>query len=179
MDFTKLAPWNWFKDEEEEKTNIIPVKRDSSSSDYPASLYNIQSEFNRLFDSLSRNFEREWPGTALLKTDVFKPSLDIASDGKEYSINIELPGIDKSNITIEYTNDTLKIKGEKHQEKEEKEKDYYRMERSYGSFERTLNIPDDADKDNIESNYKDGVLTITIPRKALPQKEVKNIEIKD
>jgi HSP20 family protein len=127
---------------------------------------------------MTHRLEREGSGSLLFKGDFFKPSLDIASDGKEYSIKIELPGMDKGNIKIEHTDDTLIISGEKHQEKEEKEKDYYRMERSYGSFKRVLDIPKDADKESIESSYKDGVLTITISRKTLPQKEIKNIEIK-
>jgi HSP20 family protein len=114
----------------------------------------------------------------LLQTDWFKPSLDVASDEKEYSIKVELPGIDLTNISLEYSSDTLKIKGEKRQEKEEKDKDFYRIERSYGSFQRILDIPEDADADNITSNYKDGVLSITIPRKQLPKKETKKIEIK-
>lgn len=179
MDFAKLAPWNWFKKEQEERNHIVPLKMDVNSPKHPVLFNDLQMEFNRLFESLQHSFEKGWPGSSLIGQDFFKPSLDIASDGKEYTVKVELPGIDKSNITIEYTKDTLKIKGEKHQEKEEKEKDYYKMERSYGSFARTLNIPEDADKDNITSSYKDGVLSITIPRKKLPPKEeVKNIEIK-
>jgi HSP20 family protein len=72
----------------------------------------------------------------------------------------------------------LKIKGEKRQQKEEKDKNYYRVERSYGSFERILDLPEDSDADNILSNYKDGILTITIPRKMLPKKDTKKIDIK-
>jgi HSP20 family protein len=74
--------------------------------------------------------------------------------------------------------DTLKIKGEKKQQKEEKEKNYYRMERSYGSFQRILSLPEDADQDNIKASFKNGIMEITIPRKAAPKTEVKQIEIK-
>jgi HSP20 family protein len=178
MDFGKLAPWNWFKKEEEEGGKVVPVKHGSKKTDLPASIYDLHTEFNRLFDSLKHGFGTGWPGTSLLQTDWFKPSLDVASDEKEYSIKVELPGIDPTNISLEYSSDTLKIKGEKRQEKEEKDKDFYRIERSYGSFQRILDIPEDADADNITSNYKDGVLSITIPRKQLPKKETKKIEIK-
>ncbi|MFA6136565.1 MAG: Hsp20/alpha crystallin family protein [Sulfurimonas sp.] len=59
----------------------------------------------------------------------------------------------------------MRIKGEKREEKEEKEKNYYRVERSYGSFERVLDMPDDADADKIESSFKDRMLSVTIPKK--------------
>lgn len=178
MDFTKLAPWNWFKKEEEESAKVVPLKHEEHKRELPVSLHDLHTEINRLFDSLKHGFTAGIPGSSMFKDDWFKPSLDVASNEKEYSVKVELPGIDASNITLEYTSNTLKIKGEKRQEKEEKDKDFYRMERRYGSFQRILDIPDDADADNITSNYKDGVLSITIPRKALPKKESKKIEIK-
>ena len=165
MNFEKLAPWNWFKKEDEQKTEIIPVRHD------------VENEFNRFFDLMRQSFERGWPSGLVSDTDWLRPSLDIASDDKEYSVKVELPGIDAADISIEYTDNTLKIKGEKRQEKEEKEKDFYRIERSYGSFQRILDIPEDADTERITSSYKDGVLTVTIPRKELPKKDTKKIEV--
>ena len=176
MNFEKLAPWNWFKKEEEQNSEIIPVKHNSNISSAPASMHELHTELERIFNSIRHNIGLS--GGLLSTADWLKPSLDIASDNKEYSIKVELPGIDANNITIEYTDDTLKIKGEKHQEKEEREKDFYRVERSYGSFQRTLNIPEDADTDKITSKYKDGVLSITVPRKILPQKDTKKIKVK-
>ena len=174
MDFGKLAPWNWFKKEEEERTRVIPQKHEIKRSEPLSSLHDLHGEFNRLFNSLKDGFS----SGSSFGTTWLKPSLDVASDDKEYSVKVELPGIDASDITIEYSSDTLKIKGEKRQEKEEKEKDFYRVERSYGSFQRILDIPEDADSDNITSNYKDGILTVLIPKKALPNKDTKKIEVK-
>jgi HSP20 family protein len=94
------------------------------------------------------------------------------------TVSVELPGVDENEIQIELVNDTLKIKGEKKQQKEEKERNYYRMERSYGSFQRTLSLPEDADQDDIKAVYKNGVMNITIPRKAASKTETKQIEIK-
>jgi HSP20 family protein len=175
MDFEKLAPWNWFKKEEESRGEIIPVKRDSELS---VSRHEVQNEFERLFDSLRQGFHLGWPSTSLVKKEWLKPSLDIASDEKEYSVKVELPGIDADNITIEYSGGTLRIKGEKAQEKEEKGKDFYKMERSYGSFQRILDLPEDVDEDKITSRYKDGILSISIPKKMLPKAQRKQIEIK-
>lgn len=178
MNFGKLAPWNWFKKEDEQEKGIVPLRRDETNLRFPLTLHDMESEFNRLFDSFRQAVKGEHIGGSLFGTDWFKPSLDVASDEKEYSVKIELPGIEASNVSIEYSNQTLKIKGEKRQQKEEKDKNYYRVERSYGSFERILDLPEDSDADNILSNYKDGVLTITIPRKMLPKKDTKKIDIK-
>ncbi|MCJ7765669.1 MAG: Hsp20/alpha crystallin family protein, partial [Thiovulaceae bacterium] len=108
---------------------------------------------------------------------------DIASSEKEYSIKVELPGIDANDVTIEISGNTLKIKGEKRQEKEKKGKNFYRVERSFGSFQRILDLPEDADADKVTSDYRDGVLNIAIPKKEVPKKAVpedepKKVEIK-
>ncbi len=70
--------------------------------------------------------------------DWLKPRLDLAATDKEYTVSVELPGVEANEVKLELVNDTLRVSGEKKQEKEEKEKDFYRMERSYGSFQRVL-----------------------------------------
>ena len=97
---------------------------------------------------------------------------------KEYAISVEVPGVDEKDVKIELANNTLTIGGEKKQEKEEKEKNFYRVERSYGSFQRVLSLPEDADQEKIQATFKKGVLRITVPRKALPHAEAKQIEVK-
>jgi len=67
---------------------------------------------------------------------------------------------------VQVANGNLTIKGEKKEEKEEKKKDYYLQERHYGSFERSFGIPGTVDADKIEANFKRGVLTVTLPKKA-------------
>jgi len=178
LDFEKLAPWNWFKKEEALKEGTVPVKRGSNDSESPASKDEAQSDFERFFDSLRQGFNGEWPSTSFLKKRWLKPSLDIASDEKEYTIKVELPGIDVENIHIEYSGGTLRIEGDKMQEKEEKEKEFYRMERSYGAFQRILDLPEDVDENKITSHYKNGVLSITAAKKMLPKSESKQIKIK-
>jgi HSP20 family protein len=79
---------------------------------------------------------------------------------------------------VELEDNTMIIRGEKNQEKEEKDKNYYRVERSYGSFQRVLSLPEDAAKDDIQATFKNGVLTIKIPRRAMPKANVKPIEVK-
>jgi HSP20 family protein len=109
---------------------------------------------------------------------MFKPTLDLSATDKEYTLTVEIPGVDEKDVNLEMVNDTLTVRGEKKQEKEEKDKDYYRVERSYGSFQRVLSLPDDVDQQGVKAVFKRGVLTISMPRKALPQPDIRKIEIK-
>lgn len=86
--------------------------------------------------------------------------------------------MDEKDVRLEIANDVLTIRGEKKHENEEKGKNYYRMERSYGSFQRTLSLPEDADQDSVTATFKKGILTVTMPRKALPTTDIKRIEVK-
>lgn len=116
--------------------------------------------------------------TSLGTSGLLKPRVDIGASENDYTITVEVPGVDENEIRLEVSNNTMIIKGEKKQEKEEKEKNYYRIERSYGSFQRVLSLPEDANQDEINATFKNGVLTVTMPKNALPGREAKQIEIK-
>ncbi|MBW2355307.1 MAG: Hsp20/alpha crystallin family protein [Deltaproteobacteria bacterium] len=186
MNVKKWIPWNWFKKEEEEAGKMVPVKRESAQepgSAFGHPLQQFHQEIDRLFDQAFRGFglspfTLERPPFPRLADGVLKPTLDLAATDKEYTITVEIPGVDEKDVQLEIVNDTLTIRGEKKQEKEEKEKNYYRMERSYGTFQRILSLPEDVDQENIKAVFKKGVLTVTLPRKALPKSQVKQIEVK-
>ena len=134
-----------------------------------------------MFDS----FFNAWPSFGMdrwykptMAEGMLKPTLDLSATDKEYAITVEIPGVDEKDVKLELAKDTLTIRGEKKQEKEEKDKNYYRMERSYGSFQRLLSLPDDADQDSIKAKFKNGVLKVTMLRKALPHSDVKRIEVR-
>ncbi len=187
MDFKKLAPWNWFKKEEEGSGIVLPVNRPDKRSIHRMDaasqpMIQLQQEMDRLFERAFRRFDlsplsNEWL-TPLTASGFLRPQLDIAATEKEYSITVEVPGVSEKDVKIEIADDTMTILGEKKQEKEEKEKNYYRVERSYGSFQRVLSLPEDANQDDVKATFKNGVLSIKMPRKALPKSDVKKIEIK-
>ena len=184
MDIKKLAPWNWFKKENEENGHTVPVKYSNKSSNRysPVTSGGLHNEMERLFDDFfngfalspfkSRSFMREGISGTLLK-----PSLDLGSTDNEYTVSVEIPGVSEKDVSIELVHDSLIIRGEKKQQKEEKNKNFYRLERSYGSFQRTLSLPEDVNKEKIKADFKNGVLNITIPRMAIPENKVKQIEI--
>jgi HSP20 family protein len=186
MDIKKWSPWNWFRTEEEAAGRNVPVKRENAQDRSRAFTHPIQQfhqEIDRLFDQAFQGFgPSSWgvdrhlfPGLA---DGFLKPTLDLGATDKEYSITVEMPGVDEKDIKLEIVNDTLTIRAEKKQETEEKEKNFYRLERSYGTFQRVLSLPDDADQDGVKATFKKGVLTLTLHRKALPKSDVKQIEVK-
>jgi len=104
------------------------------------------------------------------------PLVDITEDDTEYLIKAELPEVKKDDVKVAVDNGVLAISGERKLEKEEKDKKYHRVERSYGSFVRTFIVPDDADAEKVNAEFKDGVLKVHLPKseKAKP----KQIEVK-
>ena len=99
------------------------------------SLKHLHSELDRIFDDAFRgigisSFGK--PYLSKISEEILKPTLDLGATENEYTISVEIPGVDENDIKLEMINDTLTIRGEKKHEKEEKEKNYYRVERSYG-----------------------------------------------
>lgn len=183
MEITKLNPWNWFR-KEDEQDKVLPVKQQGRGEAHPAAnpLVGIHTEVDRIFDQAFHNFGLSpsfFGANSLFAkgTDAFRPKVDIGGSEKEYTITAELPGINEKDISIELKGDALIISGEKKQEEKTEEKGYYRVERSYGSFQRMLNVPDDADTENIKAKYKNGVITIVLPRTKNIESETRKIAI--
>lgn len=185
MELKKLAPWNWFKNEEE-STHAVPVKHGDKRPMYSSAHHDPVVRIHRDIDQLFDQFFRGWgfPGMSGYGSNIdfagdilLKPKVDLSAAEKEYLLTVEIPGVNEKDVTVDITNNTMTIKGEKKLEKEEKEKNYYRIERSYGSFQRILSLPEDVDQDNIKASFKNGVLSITMPRKVVPAGEVKQVEI--
>jgi HSP20 family protein len=106
------------------------------------------------------------------------PAVDVAEKEKEYEITAELPGMEEKNIDVKFADGILTIRGEKKEEKEEKKKDYYLSERHFGSFQRSFQVPEGVDADKIDASFKNGVLTVILPKSPEAQKREKKIAIK-
>jgi HSP20 family protein len=145
----------------------------------------LRREIDRLFEDFQvgswrspfgrSNLEPFWRGEMSFSKS---PAVDVVNKEKAYEITAELPGMDESNIDVKVADGTLTIKGEKKEEKEETKKDYYLSERRYGSFQRAFAVPDGVDTDKIDAQFKNGVLTVTLPKTAEAQKSEKKIAIK-
>lgn len=180
MKLEKLAPWNWFRKEEELDSRTVPVRRKVSTEPMSHPVARLQHDIDRLFDDFFRGFAdpgRIFDRLFTSPPDLFRPTMDIAATDTAYTLSVELPGVDEKDVSIELEGDTLRIRGEKRQESEEKEKNWHRIERSYGTFQRILTLPDDADADAISARFEKGVLTVTIPRTKQAGTETRRIPI--
>jgi HSP20 family protein len=92
------------------------------------------------------------------------PAVNIKEDDKKYSLELAVPGIDKKDLKIDINEDVLTISSEQKHETEEKGNGYKRKEFSYTSFCRSFYIPENVNKDKIEASYKDGILTVGLPK---------------
>lgn len=123
------------------------------------------SDFRREFDELVNRFFGEDPWLpARFFGHQFSPAVDITETDKEIVVKAELPGIDQKDLKVELADGVLTIKGEKKEEKEEKGENLYRLERSFGSFARSFRLPCEVQEEKIEAKYKDGVLSLTLPK---------------
>jgi len=125
------------------------------------------------FRSIATRPERDifdWAFDGFDLPDIFRsekaltPAFDISETANEIHVKAELPGMDPKEIEITVTGDLLTIKGEKKEEKEEKGENFHRRERRYGSFSRSFRLPVEVKADTINAGYKDGVLTVTLPK---------------
>jgi HSP20 family protein len=122
-------------------------------------LMGIQQEVNRLFDDLiTRRTETGAEGA------VWVPAVDVSESADAIRVKVEAPGVAKDDFKISVQNNVLTIRGEKKMEKETTEENYHRVERVYGSFFRAVELPSAVQTDKVNANYKDGVLTISLPK---------------
>jgi HSP20 family protein len=170
MNWTKIAPWNWFKDEE-------PALSPASAAGHRLTPATLQSEVGRLLEEAfqpSFPASKRHPNAAAL----LRPNIDISEGKKAYTVRAELPGVELEDVSIECDGQTLAIRAEKRVEHEEEEEEgYHCMERSYGFVQRILSLPDDADTDAIDARFKNGVLKLRIPKQPARTSRGRSIEI--
>lgn len=152
------------------------------SSAHP--LVAFRQEMDRLFD----NFFGDWPfgsrrplsfpdpfrGFESFRTNV--PSIDVSETDEDYEVEAELPGMDEKDISLEFRDGMLTLKGERKEEKSGK--NVHWTERRYGTFQRSFPVPDGVDESRITARFKNGVLTVSLPKRPEAQKQSRKIEVK-
>ena len=128
-------------------------------------------EIDRYFESLFprgwlRSNRWEWPtlSEAAAPFGGKLPKVDIVDREKEILVRAEVPGVDKDNLDISITENTVTLKGTAHHEEKEEKGEYYRCETTHGSFARTITLPAEVDSEHAKASYKDGVLELTVPK---------------
>lgn len=132
--------------------------------DFPAGLRLFQDSINRLFSD--QNTARPWA-----------PPVDIFETDNELVLKADLPDVKMQDIDIQIENGTLTLKGERKFEKDEKNKGFHRIERSYGSFVRYFTLPETVNTENVQAEYQNGVLVITLPKKEVAKPKTVKVQV--
>lgn len=124
----------------------------------------LQDMSQRLNQIFARPFEGFGSGRQLLTVAEWSPAVDVSETDAEYVVKAELPEVKKEDVKVTMEDGVLTLEGERKQEKEEKGKHYHRIERSYGSFMRSFELPDNVDTSKAKAEFKDGMLTLSLPK---------------
>ena len=165
-----LVPWRW--------GSLRAFNEDRSFDAFRTEMESLHRSIDKLFaDAWNNGFTPSLLSDAWTKGAV-TPRLDVVDGDKAYRVTVELPGMTDKDVAVTVKDRILTIRGEKKEEKEQKDKDVFRRERAYGSFRRALELPDEVDGNQIAANFKDGVLTIELPKTKEAQDKVKQIPVK-
>lgn len=164
MAIKDLIPWS---------RSPVAARRGGEDLDPFVSLHR---EMNRLFDEAFRGFAVSPFGAAgRLSQEGSWPALEVSESEKEIQVTAELPGLDEKDINVRLSNGVLAISGERHSEKEDKGQFF--SERYYGRFERAIPV-EDIDESKISASFKNGLLTVTLPKAPAVSARTKHIQIK-
>ena len=161
MKLRELVPWR-------SGSSSMPV---SVRDEFPFGL--LHKDVDDLFEGFFSDFHRGLPYFSDSKK--FIPKININDSDTEISVEMELPGMKQEDVDIEVKNNRLVVSGEKHIEKKDKKSSYY--ESSYGSFYRSIPLTEEIERENVKAKLKDGILTVTLPKTAKAQSEVRKIAI--
>lgn len=156
-----------------DKRDWLPTMWSDWGEDEKSPFYALR----RQIDSLIEDFDRG----ELMKGE-FRMRTNVSETKTEVRITADLPGIDRDDLDIEITGNTITIRGEKVAEEEKTEgeegREFHRLERRTGSFRRSTRLPFEIDPDKVQADMKNGVLTVTIPKPAEMSRPAHKVEIK-
>lgn len=136
----------------------------------------LHREMNRLFDDVFRSFDGRLSGFGSFPAFHGSwPDVEISETGKEIKITADVPGLEEKDIEVLLDDGVLTLKGEKRSETEDNEKHF--SERFYGRFERRIPLGDRVEEDKVDASFRNGVLTVVLPKTEKAQSQVKRIAI--
>ena len=159
--------------------DLIPWSRGSRSS-VPAAtredanpFLTLHREMNRLFDDVFSGFDAGWPTSSIVRSSW--PKVELTEADGALRVSAELPGMDEKDVELLIDDDVLTIRGEKRSETTDEKRGY--TERSYGRFERSIALPYAVEESKAEASFRNGVLTVSLPRSAKVQERARRIAI--
>lgn len=149
---------------------IREISRWSPVSDMAGEILTMQREIDRMFDRFRGGVSDDSQGTDLW------PNVDVIEEENGYTLNVELPGVEKKDVKITVTDGVLNIRGEKKHSAEVRKDKFQRIERCFGTFERSFTLPVAVDSEKIDASFSNGVLTVSVPK--AEQAKPKEIEVR-
>lgn len=141
----------------------------------------LQREIDDLFNQFSGSFfdTPQWRGSPMESELplMSAPSIDFTETDDSYELTADMPGVEEKDLDVSVDDEVLTIKAEKSHEDERKEKDYHIMERSSGSYQRTVPLPRDVDAEKIKAKFKNGVLSLSLPKNPELESNKRSIQI--
>jgi HSP20 family protein len=168
MSVRDLIPWA------REESRVPSLFRDSERDPF----LSLHREVNRLFDDVFRGFDGGLPSVGRASSFGGNwPSVEISDNDKEIRVTAEVPGMEEKDIEILLDDGVLTLRGEKRSETEDKDRQF--SERYYGHFERRIPLGYEIEEDSIDARFRNGVLSVTLPKTAKAQSQAKRIAIKN
>lgn len=165
MNVRDLIPWN--------RSSRVPVRRAEEGSPFLP----LHSEMNRLFDEVFRGFDIAPFGFDRVFSRAWSwPNIEVSETDKEMKVIAELPGLEEKDVEVKLSDGVLAIKGEKKTETEDANRLF--SERYYGRFERRIPV-EDIEEDKVGASFRNGVLTVTLPKLPEAQRQAKRIPINE
>ncbi|MEE4455112.1 Hsp20/alpha crystallin family protein [Novosphingobium resinovorum] len=168
MAFRDLIPWS-----RQENRLPIPVRAEPEGGRPSHPLLSLRHDMNRLFDDVLRGFGS--PAFGDLESGVSWPYVELGESANEIRVTAELPGLDEKDVELTVEEGVLTLRGEKRSEVEDTDRGY--SERSYGRFERRIGLPKGIERDKVEATFKDGVLTVILPKTEAANENARRIPV--
>jgi HSP20 family protein len=135
----------------------------------------VRDRFSRLFEDAFNDMLRPFEAEGV-SDRAWAPAVDIRETDDDVTLLVDLPGMKKEDVDVTLENNVLTVSGERKFDREESNDNYHRIERSYGSFTRSFTLNQNVHTDKVDANFKDGVLTISLPKEE--QAKPRRISIK-
>ncbi len=142
--------------------------------------WNPFSELENMLDRYNRDLRLSnvSQGQERIANNDWSPAVDIKETPEAFEIHAELPGINKEDLKVSVDEGLLSIEGERTLENETEDKKHHRIERFYGKFSRSFRLPENVDEENINADFKDGVLSLTLLKSEKPQPKAIEVQVK-
>ncbi|HTY47128.1 MAG TPA: Hsp20/alpha crystallin family protein [Methanomassiliicoccales archaeon] len=161
------------EENEKKRWDVVPSRYWGPAA-WWASPSRMMREMERAMDEVWRDLDQRWPGVYAPRV----PAVDVKDEGDKYVLEADLPGIDKTDVSVTVDRGVLEISAKREEREEEQKEGYIRHERGFVSYSRRLVLPEDADQDSVDAKLEEGVLKVQIMKKAGEADKKKKVEVK-